>query len=62
MPPDWPADLIARIDHTLLKAARALLEAGADRLGTSVGVKIVDNWMANQSRGRCRMHVPPSTV
>ncbi|MBI4400954.1 MAG: deoxyribose-phosphate aldolase [Nitrospirae bacterium] len=45
-----------------LKAALALLEAGADRIGTSAGVQIVEEWIANQPRGRCRMHVPPSTV
>lgn len=62
MPSDWPADLIARMDHMLLKAARALLEAGTAWLETSAGVKVVEERMANQSRGRCRMHVPPSTA
>lgn len=34
------------------KATRALLEAGADRIGTSASLKIVSEWRAEQAAGR----------
>lgn len=34
------------------KSTRALLEAGADRIGTSASLKIMDEWRAEQAAGR----------